>query len=111
MDLLEKQIDEKNRKFAEDEMGWLWFKLPGNVFGRSGWPDVFLFKYGVVLIVEDKRRVKKRATKTTALQDYVHGLLLDAGHKVHVCPSHEEFRELILWAEEEYGPPKTTNQK
>lgn len=97
---LEKSVERKSVLFAI-QLGWLAVKI--EKADKPGHPDRMFLKYGVVLFVEFKRwGAKPRKTQLARHEEYA-----KAGHTVHVVDHFDIFRDIILKAEETYGPTST----
>lgn len=70
---------------AACSLGWLVKKDHGG-YGKSGWPDLFLFRNGITVCIE----VKQPGKKPTPLQVATMNKLKQKGVPCFVCTSKEE---------------------
>ncbi len=100
----ESYIQEECCTIAEKQ-GWL---VRATIYaGRKGCPDRHMYRKGVFLPVE----FKKRGEEPNGLQRKEHGYLNDAGFFVHVIDNVEDFKNL-MWKYETWfaNNPSYQNQ-
>jgi Holliday junction resolvase len=68
--------------------GWFCFKVHGSEHMMAGLPDVIVCAEGLFIGLETKMPEKR--SHTSARQDYVHGLIREAGGFTQVATTTEE---------------------
>lgn len=73
--------------------GWFCFKVHGSEFMMAGLPDVIVCAEGLFIGLETKE--PEKANNTSPRQDYVHGLIREAGGIAIVVTSVDEAVEVV----------------
>lgn len=76
--------------------GWFCFKVHGSEYMLAGLPDVICCAEGLFIGLETKHPESR--DDTSARQDYVHGLIRQAGGKAQVVTSAKEAVRIVKQA-------------
>lgn len=81
--------------------GWFCFKVHGSEYMMAGLPDIICCAEGLFIGLETKHPESR--DDTSARQDYVHGLIREAGGKAQVVTSPQEAVRIVRQAIKEKG--------
>ena len=95
---LEKNLDEKIRRYIKKTTGIWGFKIHGNIFMKAGLPDWICVFKGRFVAFECKLPGKP----TTKIQDYIHKKIRGAGGVVERIDTMAGFLELLERVETEH---------